>query len=63
MRRRLGTVRSLEGILLIGAAWIGVGWILVNHTPVPNEVFLVGSVVVLAVVVWITRQVLSDHDE
>lgn len=59
----LNSVRSLEGVLLITLSWIGIGWFLVNRTPIPNDVFVVGSIGVAIAVVWITLRTLPKPDE
>ena len=63
MRRHLQSVRPLESVLLIVLFWTGLGWILVNRTIIPNEVFVVGSIALALIIVWITRRILSDYGE
>lgn len=55
-------LRSFEAVLLIAMLWIGIGWLLVNRTGLPNETFLVGSAVVFALIAWLIRQILAEHD-
>lgn len=63
MKRHVSAVRSLEGILLLTLVWIGVGWVLVNRTAIPNEAFAVGSVLLIGVVLLLTRRVLANYSE
>lgn len=59
----LNAVKSFEGVLLLALCWIGIGWLLVNRTPIPNEVFVAGSVVVILFVVWLSLRLLPETDE
>jgi hypothetical protein len=56
-------VKSFEGVLLLVLFWAGMGWLLVNRTPIPNEVFVAGSIVVVLLVVWLSFRLLRDGDE
>ncbi len=56
-------VRSFEGVLLLTLCWIGIGWFLVNRTPIPNEVFIAGSVGVVLLITWISLRLLPEADE
>lgn len=50
---------SFEGILLVSIIWIGLVWVLVEFTNVPDIVLVFGSLGVLGWVIWVVFYLLA----
>jgi hypothetical protein len=65
MEVKIGPISShpFEGILLVSAAWIGLIWVLIEYTSIPNIVLLFGSLGVLGWVGWVVFYFLATTEQ